>query len=223
MAASNGTVVWASADERWFHAVNRFAAHTPWLHTPARLYAEYGVVLFAGLLLWSWWRARAAGDPRRMAAALWAPVGMLIAVGLNQLIGSAVAEPRPYTVLPHTLVLVSRSTDYSFPSDHAVMAGAVAAGIDGIRNRLEAPAPVMGMAYGMDGVADLPTALGAALDALEADTALRAALGEEFVKLFVAVKRHEIGKARAAIGGFDAPAFRDTVDEWERAELFEFL
>lgn len=129
MAASNGTVVWASADERWFHAVNRFAAHTPWLHTPARLYAEYGVVLFAGLLLWSWWRARAAGDPRRMAAALWAPVGMLIAVGLNQLIGSAVAEPRPYTVLPHTLVLVSRSTDYSFPSDHAVMAGAVAAGV----------------------------------------------------------------------------------------------
>lgn len=127
--ASNGTVVWASADERWFRAVNRFAEHTPWLHTPARLYAEYGVVLFAGLLLWSWWRARAAGDPRRMAAALWAPVGMLIAVGLNQLIGAAVAEPRPYAVLPHVLVLVSRSTDYSFPSDHAVMAGAVAAGV----------------------------------------------------------------------------------------------
>jgi undecaprenyl-diphosphatase len=127
--ASNGAVVWAGADECWFRAVNRIAQHTPWLHAPARLYAEYGVVLFAGLLLWSWWRARDAGDPRRMAAALWAPVGALIALGVNQSIGAAVAEPRPYAVLPHALVLVARSTDYSFPSDHAVMAGAVAAGV----------------------------------------------------------------------------------------------
>jgi len=124
-----GAVVWAHTDERWFRAVNHVAQHTPWLHAPARVYAEDGVALFAVLLLWSWWRARGAGDPRRMAAALWAPVGALIAIGVNQLIGAAVAEPRPYTVLPHALVLVSRSTDYSFPSDHAVMAGAVAAGV----------------------------------------------------------------------------------------------
>jgi glutamine synthetase len=52
---------------------------------------------------------------------------------------------------------------------------------------------------------------------------LRAALGEEFVKLFVAVKRHEIGKARGALSTVDAPDFRDTVADWERAELFEFL
>ena len=45
----------------------------------------------------------------------------------------------------------------------------------------------------------------------------------KFVKLFVAVKRHEIGKARAAIADFDTHGFRDTVDEWERDELFEFL
>jgi membrane-associated phospholipid phosphatase len=141
--ARTGTVVWTGPDEHWFRAVNRFAQHTPWLHTPARLYAEYGVVLFAGLLLWSWWRARAAGDPRRMAAALWAPVGMLVAVGLNQLIGAAVAEPRPYAVLPHVLVLVSRSTDYSFPSDHAVMAGAVAAGVLLADRRLGALAVAM--------------------------------------------------------------------------------
>jgi glutamine synthetase len=52
---------------------------------------------------------------------------------------------------------------------------------------------------------------------------LREALGEEFVKLFVAVKRHEIGKARAAIQSFDTPDFNNTVDQWERDELFEFL
>ena len=52
---------------------------------------------------------------------------------------------------------------------------------------------------------------------------MRAALGEEFIKLFVAVKRHEINKARAAISDFDTPEFNDKVDDWERNEYFEFL
>jgi glutamine synthetase len=106
---------------------------------------------------------------------------------------------------------------------YLVLAGSIAAGIDGIVRRLEPPAPVAGIAYGLPDVTDLPGSLGAALDALEADTVLCAALGSEFIKLFVAVKRHEIAKARAAIVNFDTPEFRDTVDPWERDELFEFL
>src|SRR6266542_2630909 len=106
---------------------------------------------------------------------------------------------------------------------YLVLAGTIAASIDGMRNKLASPDPVGGMAYGMDGVTDIPTSLGAALDALEADAVLREALGEEFVKLFVAVKRHEIGKARAAIADFDTPDFNNMVDPWEREELFEFL
>ena len=126
---ATGTVVWGRAQDGWFTAVNHLSRHTPWLHAPFRLYADYGVVLFAGLLLWSWWLARRGGDLTRTAAALWAPLGALVAIGLNQLLANAVAEPRPYAVLPHVLVLVPRSTDYSFPSDHAVMAGAVAVGV----------------------------------------------------------------------------------------------
>jgi glutamine synthetase len=106
---------------------------------------------------------------------------------------------------------------------YLVMAGLIAAGIDGIRRQLAPPPPIDGIAYGLDGVTDLPATLGEALDALEADTMLREMLGEEFVKLFVAVKRHEIGKASAAIQDFESPTFRDTVAPWERAELFEFL
>lgn len=116
-------------DRSWFLHVNSFARSTPWLHGPARAYAGYGVVLFAALLLATWWTARAHRDVRAVAAALWAPVGVLLALGLNQPVGRAVAEPRPYAVLPHVLVLVSRTSDFSFPSDHAVMSGAVAAGI----------------------------------------------------------------------------------------------
>lgn len=113
----------------WFLSVNDFARATPWLHAPMRIFAQYGIGLFAALLLWSWWRARRATDARTMAAALWAPVGALVAIGVNQPISNLVAEPRPYTVFPHALVLVGRSSDYSFPSDHAVLAGAVAAGV----------------------------------------------------------------------------------------------
>jgi glutamine synthetase len=106
---------------------------------------------------------------------------------------------------------------------YLVMAGVLAAGLDGLKNKTEAPAETQGIAYGLTGVTDLPTRLEQSLDALEADAALRAALGEEFVKLFVAVKRHEIGKAKAAIPDYDSPAFKDTVHDWERSEYFEFL
>lgn len=112
----------------WFLSVNSFARHTPWLHEPMRLFAQYGVVLFAVLLLVSFWLARRE-DTRSVAAALWAPVGAALALGLAQPVSHYFAAPRPYTVYPHALVLVARSADYTFPSDHATMAGAVAVGI----------------------------------------------------------------------------------------------
>jgi undecaprenyl-diphosphatase len=115
--------------ELGFRPVNDFARATPWLHGAMHDYARYGVVLFAAMLLWSWWTARSEDQPRATVAALWAPAGALVAIALNQPLANRVREPRPYTALPHVLVLVSRSTDYSFPSDHAVMAGAVTAGI----------------------------------------------------------------------------------------------
>jgi membrane-associated phospholipid phosphatase len=112
-----------------FRSINDFAKHTSVLHGPFRLFAEYGVVLFAVLLAVSWWLARRDRNLDAVACALWAPVGMLIAIGLNQPLGRAVHEARPYDAMPHVLVLVHRTTDFSFPSDHAVMAGAVAMGV----------------------------------------------------------------------------------------------
>jgi glutamine synthetase len=106
---------------------------------------------------------------------------------------------------------------------YLVMAGVLAAGLDGVRRRIEPPAPTEGIAYGLPGVTDLPQRLDQALDALEDDAALQASLGEEFIKLFTAVKRHEIKKARAAIPEYDQPAFLDMVTDWERSEYFEFL
>jgi glutamine synthetase len=106
---------------------------------------------------------------------------------------------------------------------YLVMAGVLAAGLDGLRNHIEPPDAVEGIAYGLTGVQDLPQRLEHALDALESDASLRASLGEEFIQLFVAVKRHEISKARAAIPDYDQPGFLNTVTDWERSEYFEFL
>jgi membrane-associated phospholipid phosphatase len=123
-------------DRSWFSELNSFARATPWLHAAFREYAQYGVVLFAAVLVWSWWKSRSGGDLSSVAAALWAPAGTLLAVGLNQPLGNWVREPRPYTTLQHVEVLVARSSDFSFPSDHAVMAGAVAAGVWLVSRRL---------------------------------------------------------------------------------------
>jgi undecaprenyl-diphosphatase len=63
---------------------------------------------------------------------------MLLAVAVNQPIVADVDEERPYTALHHILVLATRSTDPSFPSDHATMAGAVTVGLFLISWRLGA-------------------------------------------------------------------------------------
>ena len=42
----------------------------------------------------------------------------------------------------------------------------------------------------------------------------------ERVRLYTDFRYAETARA---IGGFDAPDFNDTVDQWERDELFEFL
>jgi membrane-associated phospholipid phosphatase len=117
-----------SFDYRLLTGINDLARRTPWLHGVLLGYATYGVVLFAALLL-TGVLLRRRGTDRQLARAGWACLATPIAVGLNQPLVAAFAEARPYTTHPHLLVLATRSTDFSFPSDHAVMAGAAAAGL----------------------------------------------------------------------------------------------
>lgn len=120
-----------------FLLINRFAVRTGWLHGFMTFYAEtLGVALCVALLSVGWWLARRTRDPRAMASLVWAGLGTAVAVGVNQPIVSAVHERRPYQSIPHMLLLVSRSSDYGFPSDHATMAGAVAAGLCFVNRRL---------------------------------------------------------------------------------------
>ncbi len=105
---------------------------------------------------------------------------------------------------------------------YLVQAACLAAGMDGIRNEIEPPAAVEGIAYDLEEPV-LPLTLEEALDALEKDQVMMSALGEEFTRLYLAVKRHEVEKAKANIGSYGIPDFRTQVDPWEVAEFFEFL
>jgi glutamine synthetase len=106
---------------------------------------------------------------------------------------------------------------------YLVMSAILAAGIDGLINHLEPPPPTEGIAYGLEGVENLPAGLPQALDALEADSALRERLGEEFVRLYLAVKRHEIRKAADHGADAHSAGFLERVDQFEVDEYFEFL
>ncbi len=115
-------------DTRVFYAVNHLARDTPWLHAIVSGYASYGIALFAVLMLTAWWIARREANPARMAAAVWTPLGVLIALAINQPIADAVGENRPCNAL-HDIVVLHCNTDAGFPSDHAVMAGAATVGL----------------------------------------------------------------------------------------------
>jgi len=115
-------------DDQLLQAVNSFAQRTAWLHQPMLAYASYGIVVFAVLLFAGVMLARHQ-DTRTLAAAGWACLATVLAVGVNQPVGHLFAEARPYTAHPQLLVLASRTSDFSFPSDHAVMAGAATAGL----------------------------------------------------------------------------------------------
>ncbi len=121
-------------DTRLYLDLNRFARRTGWAHGVMHAYALYlGVALLAAAALLAYWRARGAwfgeSSSRRVAATLWTPLAALAALGISQPIGHAVGRVRPYDVLAHVEVLVPKAHDFTFPSDHASVAGAVIAGL----------------------------------------------------------------------------------------------
>ncbi len=122
-------------DDTLFLAINSLARHTGWLHAPLVAYAAYGAELFGLLLLVGLVHARSR-DTTTLAAAGWAGLATLIAIAVNQPVAALFHATRPYVSYPDALVLVARSTDYSFPSDHAVMAGAAATGLLLVSRRL---------------------------------------------------------------------------------------
>ena len=117
-------------DRSLYKTINRFADRTSWAHGLMRFYAKDGVVLFAVLLLIGWWLGRTSSTPiAKVSAAVWTGAGALLALAINQPIGATIDRARPYNAIANMHLLVDKTTDFSFASDHATIAGAVAAGL----------------------------------------------------------------------------------------------
>jgi glutamine synthetase len=105
---------------------------------------------------------------------------------------------------------------------YLAFAGMLVAMLDGIRRQVEPPEPLATSAYQRDDLDLLPATLEDSLEALEADAALVEAFHPEFVKAFLALKRHEVQKARAAVPGYGSAEWHADVTDWER-DQFLFL
>lgn len=96
------------------------------LDDTVKFFSDYGLGLFAVLMLVAWWRARSA-DPARMASALAAPVIVVVAYVVNDLVKSGFDETRPCRTLhTHPLEACPGPTDWAFPSNHSAIAAAAA-------------------------------------------------------------------------------------------------
>jgi glutamine synthetase len=100
------------------------------------------------------------------------------------------------------------------------MAANIAAGLDGIRRKLEAPAPVEADPYAAEAVM-LPTSLSGAVAALAQDGFFRKAFGDTLVDYLLQMKRAELARHDAAVAENPPPEGQDVTD-WEMHEYFEF-
>jgi glutamine synthetase len=106
---------------------------------------------------------------------------------------------------------------------YLVAAASLAAGLDGIRRRIEPPEPVSTNAYKLAGLPQMPTTLEESLAALQNDEALLDLLTREGMQTFVVDKEYEIAKAKTVIPDYGTPDWHSRVDPWERNEFMELI
>ncbi|AHH95489.1 phosphatase PAP2 family protein [Kutzneria viridogrisea] len=134
-------------DDSWFRAVSDLAAATPWLHGAARLFTDYGFVLFVGLWALTW-------RTGRRALVVWAPFGVFLGWLASNTIKSFVEEPRPCRALApvRTVLPCEHFWDFSFPSNHSAIAGAAAVALLLINRRIGLVAWVIALLIGFSRV-----------------------------------------------------------------------
>lgn len=125
----------SNPDVSLLYDINGLAKSSPaWLDSVMEFVGEYGIMLGMVLVvLWCWWNARRRGTAEdsvtAVAALVWAPLAAGIALLVNIPIRGFVERPRPFKDHAGLDVLVDGKNDFSFVSDHATMAMAMAVGI----------------------------------------------------------------------------------------------
>ncbi|MGH3314283.1 MAG: phosphatase PAP2 family protein, partial [Streptomyces sp.] len=128
--------VWDNPDVGLLYELNGLATAAPtWFDRTMEYVGEYGTVLALVLLVGlGWWRVARRRTTREDAVTgvvglLWAPLAAAIALLVNIPIRGFVERPRPFVDHKGLEVLVGGKRDFSFVSDHATLAMALAVGI----------------------------------------------------------------------------------------------
>ncbi len=124
-------------DRPLFTTITDFADHTRWLNDAMLWWTDVGLGIFAILMVIGWWSARRRDD-RAMALALLAPVSVVVAYLVAEVVKVIVAEPRPCRGVPAAYILEKCpvASDYSFPSGHTTTAAATVAALFLLNRRL---------------------------------------------------------------------------------------
>lgn len=127
LAAFDGSGI----DGGLYSQVNRWAQDAPhWLDDLIKVWSALGLGVFALFMLYAWWRARGL-DSVVMAKVLASPVIVVVAYVANSVLKGLVEENRPCAQIPGSVSLETcpASGDWSFPSNHTVIAFAAAAAL----------------------------------------------------------------------------------------------
>ncbi|WP_007027425.1 phosphatase PAP2 family protein, partial [Saccharomonospora iraqiensis] len=129
--ARDGTATVPDVSADLYRAVVEFAASAPSaVHVFAVIFTEAGVVALGLLMLLRWWRARAEDD-RWASRAVLAPVVTVLAYLVSETAKSVLRQDRPCHAMPDVTALAGcpPAGDWSFPSNHATIAGAAAVAV----------------------------------------------------------------------------------------------
>ncbi|WP_170210423.1 phosphatase PAP2 family protein [Saccharopolyspora antimicrobica] len=124
-----------------------FASSTPgWVQSFAAFFTEAALVLLFGFLLLACWRARRM-PARSLAIALLSVLGVGVAYSLSELIKLLIEQDRPCRAMRVTTIAECPPLgDWSFPSNHSVIAGATAFGVFAAWRKLGVTALILGAA-----------------------------------------------------------------------------
>ncbi|MFD5039143.1 phosphatase PAP2 family protein [Streptomyces sp. NPDC058377] len=125
----------SNPDVSLLYDINGLAKAAPtWFDRVMEFVGEFGIMFGMVLaVLWCWWSVRRRGTTEEsvtaVAGLVWAPLAAGIALLINIPIRGFVERPRPFFDHKGLEVLVAGKTDFSFVSDHATMAMAIAVGL----------------------------------------------------------------------------------------------
>ncbi|MHB1418102.1 MAG: phosphatase PAP2 family protein [Bacillota bacterium] len=116
-------------DYQLFKVINSLAGHVLFIDRLMVLISKYGLFILLLIIIGLW----LSGSKREKKTVLKALLSATLALGLNQLIGSFYFRARPFSAHPVELLL-PKSMDPSFPSDHAAAATGLTAATFGLNS-----------------------------------------------------------------------------------------